>query len=262
MPWSFREWRRQRVLETSPLDGAAWGAVLEAFPFLRALDEAERDRLQRWVTLFLREKSTQGAGGLVLDDHMRYAIAAQACMLILELDLEYFRGWSEVIVYPDAFLAPRELTDEAGVVHAHHEALAGEAWLGGPVILSWADAAPVDCTDGVNVVLHEFAHKLDMLNGETNGYPPLHREMSRRAWMEAFESAYRDFCARVDRGDHTLIDPYAAEHPGEFFAVMTEAFFEIPEVLRREYPEVYGQLARFYRQDTFARFERATAAQG
>jgi hypothetical protein len=261
MPWSFREWRRERALDANPLDGTAWREVLDSIPFLRALDPAERERLQRWATLFLGEKSFQGAGGLTLDDHMCYAIAAQACILILELDLEYFRGWSEIIVYPDEFLAPREFVDEAGVVHSHREILAGEAWLGGPVILSWADAAPGEYEDGVNVVLHEFAHKLDMLNGETNGYPPLHRGMSREAWIDAFEPAYRDFCERVDGGEDTLIDPYAAEHPGEFFAVMTEAFFEIPSVLRSEYPGVYDQLARFYRQDTGARLERARGRQ-
>ena len=259
MPWSFREWRRQRVLEARPLDARAWTAVVESVPVLRVLDQTERDRLQRWVTLFLSEKHAHGAGGLTLDEGMRYAIAAQACILILELDLQYFRGWSEIIVYPDEFLAPREFMDEAGVVHTHREALAGEAWLGGPVILSWADAVPGAYADGVNVVLHEFAHKLDMLNGETNGFPPLHRDMSRETWREAFESAYRNFCERVDSGEDTLIDPYASEHPGEFFAVMTEAFFETPGLLRREYPEVYGQLARFYRQDPHARLERAGA---
>lgn len=260
MSWSLREWRRQRVLEGRPLDAQVFTAVVESFPFLRVLDRAERERLGRWATLFLSEKHVHGAGGLELDDRMRYAIAAQACLLILELDFDYFRGWSEIVVYPDEFLVPREYTDEAGVVHAHREVLAGEAWLGGPVILSWADAAPSSYADGVNVVLHEFAHKLDMLNGETNGFPPLHRDMSRDAWREAFESAYADFCERVDGGEDTLIDPYAAEHPGEFFAVTTEAFFELPAVLDREYPEVYGQLARFYRQDPGARAERARKA--
>ncbi|MCU0974093.1 MAG: zinc-dependent peptidase, partial [Burkholderiales bacterium] len=242
-----------------PLDARTWAAVLASLSFLRVLDQAERDRLERWVTLFLCEKKLLGADGLTLDDSMRYAIGAQACMLILELDLEYFRGWSEIIVYPDEFLAPREFMDEAGVMHAHREALAGEAWLSGPVILSWADAAPSAGGDGVNVVLHEFAHKLDMLNGETNGFPPLHRDMSREAWCEAFESAYRDFCERVDRGEHTRIDPYASEHPAEFFAVMTEGFFETPAVLRQEYPDVYRQLTRFYRQDPHARLGRAGA---
>jgi hypothetical protein len=253
MGWSLREWRRQRVLDGRPLDARVFGAVVESFAFIRGLDSNQRERLCRWATLFLSEKRVHGAGGLELDDRMRYGIAAQACMLILELDFDYFRGWSEIIVYPDEFLVPREYVDEAGVVHAHREVLAGEAWLGGSVILSWADAAPGTHEDGVNVVLHEFAHKLDMLNGDVDGYPPLHRDMSRDAWRAAFEAAYADFCERVDRGEDTVIDPYASEQPGEFFAVMTETFFELPAVLRREYPEVYRQLARFYRQDPATR---------
>ncbi len=263
MGWSLREWRRQRVLEGRPLDAPMFAAVLDSFPALRVLDSDERARLERWATLFLDEKHMHGAGGLELDDRMRYGIAAQACLLILELDFDYFRGWSEIIVYPDEFLVRREYVDEAGVVHAHREALAGEAWLGGPVILSWADAAPATQPDGVNVVLHEFAHKLDMRNGDVNGYPPLHRDMSRDAWHAAFESAYENFCERVERGDNTRIDPYASEHPGEFFAVVTEVFFELPALLQWEYPQVYRQLAAFYRQDPEARRERVRAsAQG
>ncbi len=253
MLWSLRRWREQRALETSFLEGCAWNDVLDSYPVLRVLNATEREQLRRLVVLFLHGKSVHGAAGLQLDQHMRYAIAAQACLLVLELELDYFRGWSEIVVYPDEFLAPREIVDEAGVVHAHREVLAGEAWLGGPVILSWADAAPAAHDDGVNVVLHEFAHKLDMLNGETNGCPPLHRDMSHQVWRDAFDSAYRDFCERVAGGEDTQIDPYAAEHPGEFFAVMTEAFFESPFALRDEYPAVYEQLARFYRQDTCVR---------
>jgi len=259
---NLRDWRRQRVLDRSPLDPQRWEAVLASFPFLRALDRDEGEKLRRWVTLFLREKDMHGAAGLALDDGMRYAIAAQACILILELDLEYFRGWAEVVVYPNEFLAPRNYVDEAGVVHSHREALAGEAWLGGPVILSWADAAPGEYRDGVNVVIHEFAHKLDMLNGEADGYPPLHRGMTRKAWLEAFETAYRDFCDRVDAGEEMPIDPYASEHQGEFFAVMTEAFFEIPQELQGAYPEVYRQLSLFYRQDPLLRVARATRRVG
>jgi len=110
----------------------------------------------------------------------------------------------------------------------------------------------------VNVVVHEFAHKLDMLNGGANGYPPLHRGMDRRSWSEAFGAAYRDLCARVDAGEDTVIDPYASESPGEFFAVLSEAFFELPDVVEAEYPRVYAQLAQFYRQDPLARLPSRT----
>jgi hypothetical protein len=141
-------------------------------------------------------------------------------------------------------------------VHQGDEPYAGEAWLGGPVVLSWADAQGTDYADGVNVVIHEFAHKLDMLNGEANGFPPLHAGMSRHVWAQAFAAAYEDFCARVDAGEDTLIDPYAGESAGEFFAVLSEAFFETPDVVRDEYPEVYAQLAQFYRQDPAQRLSR------
>ena len=132
-------------------------------------------------------------------------------------------------------------------MHEFDDQVAGEAWEGGPVLLSWFDRP--EAADGMNVVIHEFAHKLDMLNGPPDGLPPLHEGMKRQAWIDAFEPAYADFCARVDDGEETWIDPYAAEHPAEFFAVTSEVFFEAPDLLRHEYPAVYEQLRQFYRQD-------------
>ena len=222
-------------------------------PFLRGLSDAERERLRQTVILFLHRKSIHGAGGLKLDAGMRLLIAAQACILILNLDIDYYRGWVEVIVYPDEFVPTIDYTDEAGVVHTEREPHTGEAWLQGPVILSWADVAP--SADGVNVVIHEFAHKLDMLNGDANGFPPLHQGMSREAWSQAFSAAYADFCRRVDADEEVAIDPYAAASPGEFFAVLSEAFFEIPHAVLGLYPQVYDQLRLFYRQHPAARMD-------
>jgi Mlc titration factor MtfA (ptsG expression regulator) len=205
------------------------------------------------VALFLHEKSIHGAGGMAVDDAARLAIAVQACILILNLGLESYRGWVEIIVYPDEFVAEYEYIDEAGVSHSVHEPIAGESWVQGPVILSWADAEEAGRGTSYNVVIHEFAHKLDMLNGDANGFPPLHADMAREAWAETFSAAYAHFCDRVDRGFDVELDDYAAESPAEFFAVMSEAFFESPHVVRRSYPQVYAQLARFYRQDPAAR---------
>ncbi len=227
--------------------------MIRRFPFVIQLGESERERLREWVVLFLHQKSIHGAGGFVVTDEIRVLIAVQACMLILNLDLDYYRGWVEVIVYPDEFMPEHRDVDEAGVVHVSREPMAGESWLGGPVVLSAADVDPASMEEGVNVVIHEFAHKLDMLNGEANGFPPLHPGMDRRAWRDAFASAYGDFCRRVDEYEDSAIDPYAAEHPAEFFAVLTEAFFQTPSAVRAEYPDVYGQLACFYRQDPAAR---------
>jgi len=247
----LKRWWRARIIAGAPLDPAQWRRTLERLPFLRGLSAAERERLRESVILFLHQKSIHGAGGLELDAEMRLLIAAQACLPILNLDLDYYRGWVEVIVYPDEFVPRMQYTDDAGVVHTERVPHTGEAWLRGPVILSWADVAPR--ADGVNVVLHEFAHKLDMLNGDANGFPPLHRGMNREAWSQAFGSAYADFCRRVEAGHEDAIDPYAAESPGEFFAVLSEAFFESPRAIIDLYPRVYDQLRLFYRQDPAAR---------
>jgi Mlc titration factor MtfA (ptsG expression regulator) len=244
----FKRWRRQRVLRQSALDVETWRRVAGKFSFIRRLKPDEQERLRQLVVLFLSEKRIHGAGGLELTDEMRTGIAIQACILILNLDLDYYAGWVEIIVYPDEFVPERQYTDDAGVVHVTHEPLAGEAWLQGPLILSYADVARSG-EDGINVIIHEFAHKLDMLNGSPNGYPPLHKNMSREVWASAFEQAYKDFCGRVERREDSLIDPYAAEDPGEFFAVLSEVFFETPEVVKQEYPKVYEQLCLFYRQD-------------
>lgn len=244
---SIRRWWRQRIIERSQLDADLWDETLKRLPFLSGLTDNECARLREAVILFLHQKSIRGAAGLELDSAMQLMIAAQACILILNLDVDYYRGWVEVIVYPDEFVPTIEYTDEDGVVHVDREARVGEAWLQGPLILSWADVAPM--ADGVNVVIHEFAHKLDMLNGDANGYPPLHAGMTREAWSAAFTAAYDDFCRRVDRAEDTAIDPYAAESPAEFFAVLSEAFFETPHAVLTAFPQVYAQLKSFYRQD-------------
>lgn len=240
--------------------------AVSRYSFTRALPEAERCRLRELVTLFLHDKAIHGAGGLVMREEIRMAVAIQACILILNLDLSYFRGWSEVIVYPDEFVVDYEYADEDGVVHRVREPMAGESWLQGPVILSWADTAAADQGGGYNVVIHEFAHKIDMLNGDANGFPPLHPDMRREAWSGAFGAAYADFCARVERAAGLPFDSYAAEDPAEFFAVASEAFFEVPRAVQAGYPEVYRQLALFYRQDPLRRLPpedlRAAAAPG
>jgi len=250
---AIRRWRRSRIIAGANLDPELWCRTLDQLPFLAGLAADERERLRQAVILFLHTKSVYGAGGLELDAAMPVLIAAQACILIMNLDVDYFEGWVEVIVYPDEFVPKAEFMDEDGVVHTDLAPRAGEAWLDGPVILSWADVAPRDDGEGVNVVIHEFAHKLDMLNGDANGCPPLHAGMSRRVWAAAFEAAYADFCRRVERDEETSIDPYAGESPAEFFAVMSEAFFEIPRAVHADYPDVYAQLALFYKQDPLRR---------
>lgn len=217
------------------------------------LSSEETGRLRQLAGEFLRDKIFEPAGGMILDDAVRTRIAALACLPILGLDYGWYEGWRTVIVYPGEFVRPRSQFDEIGVMHEWEEVLTGESWERGPVILSWADVDASGRRDGYNVVIHEMAHKLDMLNGNPDGFPPLHRELHRRAWTEHFTAAYRDFNARLDRGEATAIDPYAAEEPGEFFAVLSEYFFELPALVKAEYPAVYDLLAGFYRQDPAAR---------
>lgn len=250
-----KNWRRRRVLRRSSLQQAEWQRTVADLPVLRGLNLDELRRLKDLTVLFLHEKSLEVVGDLELTDAMRLRIAAQACLPILNLDLDYYRNWVSVIVYPAGFLSHRQYRDTAGVVHSGYQARVGESWAQGPVILSWADIAHTGVGDGFNVVIHEFAHKLDMLNGVANGMPPLHRDMAVAAWSRLFTAAYEDLCSRMEAGLGTIINPYAGESPAEFFAVVSEAFFEIPNVLLAVYPEIYGQLRAFYRQHPVSRQE-------
>lgn len=249
----FGRWRRARALRRQAIDDAQWQRVVSRFSFLRALPAEDLRRLRELAALFLDRKPVSGAGGLRMTREMQLLIAAQACLLVLNLGLDYYDDWVEVIVYPDEFVTDHEYMSEDGVVHRMRGPLSGEAWERGPVILSWRDAEAADGGDGYNVVLHEFAHKLDMRNGAANGFPPLHAGMDRAAWSRAFESAYEDFRQRLERRDEICVDPYAAEHPAEFFAVLSEAFFEKPDAVHADYPGIYQQLAAFYRQDPLNR---------
>lgn len=252
---SIRKWKRKRVLASSAIPEPLWREALETLSFVAIYNNTELARLRELAVIFLSEKSIVGGRGFEVTPVMRVAIAIQACVLILNLDPGYFDGWENVIVYPDEFVTDLEFEDDAGVVHRRRESLAGEAVLGGPVVLSWPDVeASADWDSaGMNLVIHEFAHKLDMLNGNANGFPPLHAGMSREAWAQAFTEAYKDLCRRVKAGEDTDIDPYATEAPGEFFAVVSEAFFEMPDIVRETYPAVYAQLTEFYRQDPASR---------
>jgi Mlc titration factor MtfA (ptsG expression regulator) len=229
---------------------ALWEETLVQCPILGRLDADARRRLRDLALLFLHEKSLEAAGGLVLDDAMRVRVAALACLPILELGLDCYDGFGSVIVYPDEFLVRnREVVDEAGVVHIGDDVLSGEAWEQGPVILAWSEVAQSGRGEGFNVVAHEFAHKLDMLDGEADGVPPLHRGMRVGDWVAAFDDAYDGLLDQLDRNEKPWLDPYAAEDAAEFFAVCSEMFFDVPRRFRAEYPALYAQLRAFYKQD-------------
>jgi Mlc titration factor MtfA (ptsG expression regulator) len=254
---AIRNWRRRRTLATAAIPETLWQEALDALPFLAIYTEDEIKRLRERVVVFLSEKGIVGAAGFTVTPLMRVLIAMQACAPALWLDADCYDGWENVIVYPDEFIIAREFEDEAGVVHRHREQLAGESMPGGPVVLSWSDVeAGADWDSaGMNLVIHEFAHKLDMHNGDANGCPPLPADMRPDDWQRTMKIAYEHFRARVESEQDTAIDPYAAESPAEFFAVLSEVFFAEPALLLREYADVYDLLRRYYRQDPARRSE-------
>jgi MtfA peptidase len=268
----YRTVKRAATRTVPLIDEALWRQATEHYYFMRRLSKEENRRLRLIASDFLSRKKFTGAAEFEITPLMQVQVAAQASILILELGVSQFDGWSEIIIYPGKFAPKREVTDHAGVVHTTRDALAGEAWLGGPVVLSYEDVASLDhqrhhyaYTSAYNVVIHEFAHKLDMRNGNANGFPPLHKGMSAVAWKRDFMAAYLDFCKRVDHADEyehldndaslnaLPMDPYGSESPAEFFAVASETFFERPENLAAGYPAVYAQLKQFYKQDPLAR---------
>lgn len=239
----FANWRRRSLT----IDDDAWRGACSDIKLLAHYDANDRARLRTLVHTFLESKHFSAAQNFALDDALRLRTAIYACVPVLNLGLEYYAPWREIVIYPAPFLPAREFEDEAGVVHVVRDALAGEAWLQGPIILSAPDIVNAG-VDGVNVVLHECAHKLDMLNGDANGFPPLHADMDAHEWSTVFSSAYATLCDEP-ADDTGVLDPYGTESPGEFFAVASEAFFETPRDLRAELPALYRQLRAFYRQD-------------
>jgi len=237
------------MLQRNPIPHHVWQSVTRRVLVLRALDAVQMAHLREMTTWFLDQKSITGAQGLEVTPSMKVAVAAQACLLILNLGVEHFDGWVEVILYPGAFRVNHAQMDAIGLVRNEASVLTGESWLRGPVILSWEDVErdTYHYHAGHNVVLHEFAHKLDGLSGVTNGMPPLRRGMSRKRWAEALSGAYAALCLQVAAGEPAFINPYAATNPAEFFAVLSEYFFTAPDILKNCCPSVHKQLMLFYR---------------
>jgi len=244
---------RWRVPAPVSIDEATWQQVRQRCAWAAAL-EAERERTLRALTAqFLQRKTISPLAGLTLDAVQHAVLATLCCLPLLEFGAEGLRGWSQVLVYPDAFGVRRSHVDAAGVLHEWEDELIGESWDSGPLILSWADVQ-ADLDDphaGYCVAVHEMAHKLDVLDGALDGTPPLPRDWQRR-WATDFQRSYDAFCKRVERGHASQIDAYAAEAPEEFFAVVSEFHFSAPERLQREMPEVAAHLARFYGRSPFA----------
>ena len=260
-------WRRRRLLEKYAFPDEDWAQALAPFRFFDRLNREERQRLREWVSLFCAQKEFAGARGFEVNLQTQLMIAAQACLPILNLDLAFYRDWHGIVVYGgEELVTHKEVVDEAGVVHEFDDVFMGEAMPDGPVVLTWEGVRQAGAEGELvcSVVIHEFAHKLDMLNGEANGAPPLtvkfHAGLTRAQWQGTMRHAYDEFCAQVGRWEARgqrdeempVIDPYAAEDAGEFFAVMAETFFTRPEDVYGEFPELYRLLARYFRQQPLA----------
>lgn len=244
-PW--RTWRRRRLL-AQPFP-APWEPHLAQLPFYSQLTPDQQARLRDDLRILIAEKNWEGCGGLVLDDEMRVVIAATACLLVLGLDHDPYRRVTSILVYPSGWRVPGRATATGETPSDRHHL--GEAWHQGPVVLAW-DAArhgAFDPDDGRNLVLHEFAHQLDFLDGFADGRPPLRARGDGLAWRTAMQREFDALTAADSRGRKTLLDPYGATNAAEFFAVATECFFERGAALSARHPALYAVLQQYYGQD-------------
>lgn len=248
-PWLLE--RKRKALRAQPFP-AAWRRILKrCVPYVGHLPADLQLQLKQHIQVFLAEKAFIGCNGLHITDDIRITIAAHACLLILNRPGGYYPNLRQVLVYPDSFVVERDHVDAAGVAHRARQVLAGESWSQGQVILSWQDtlegAAVVD--DGQNVAIHEFAHQLDQATGSANGAPQLARRENYLRWSSVLGKEFASLQTRVARREASLFSDYAATDPGEFFAVISEVFFEQPQPMAQAYPELYRELSQYYRLD-------------
>jgi Mlc titration factor MtfA (ptsG expression regulator) len=250
--------RRRKKIRARPFPDAWRGYMERHVPYVEMLTVAERAELEGHVQVFLEEKRFEGCGGLEMTDEIRVSIAAQACMLLLGRDTDYYRGLGSILVYPSAYVATSTSSLAGGSVVESEQVRLGESWSTGQVVLSWDDVerGAADVRDGHNVVFHEFAHQLDGLNPASDGAPVLDKRSMYIAWARVLGAEYERLLDDIDRHRRTVLDSYGATNPAEFFAVASETFFEQPISLRRRHPELYDQLALFYKQDPASRYEQ------
>ena len=253
----WRTWQRSReaaALRRRAIPDDLWKRTLVRYPFLRWRSTEDQLELRRLTSLFLDRKEFSGAGGLRLTNAIVVSIAAQAVLPVLKLGLGRYDSFVGIVVHPDQVVARRTVHDDDGLVHEYDETLSGEAVQGGPVMLSWRDVraggrAGRAGAGGYNVVIHEFAHVLDMADGQSDGVPILPLGWSRQAWLDVLQPQLDEFMRRVDAGEDTVLDPYGANGLDEFFAVASESFFVDPHGLATEHRPLYGMLAQLFEQD-------------
>ena len=231
---------------------ASWLAILrQNISYYDRLTPPEREQLQRDIQVFIAEKNFEGCGGLEITDEIKVTIAAYACILLLNRPHDYYPRLQSILVYPDAYPAPVLRIVPGNIAVAGHEMRAGESWRIGAVVLSWNHVLrrPAAVPEGRNVALHEFAHQLDQENGSTDGAPALPTTSQYTTWARVLGNEFETLSRQTAADQPTLIDKYGAVEPAEFFAVVTEYFFEKPLPLKERHPALYEELRRFYHQD-------------
>jgi Mlc titration factor MtfA (ptsG expression regulator) len=230
----------------------AWARILERnVPYYGCLPAAEQEKLRQLIQVFLSKKSFEGAAGIQVTDEMRVTIAAQACILQLNRDESFYPTLRTVIVYPGAYRVREDRRQPDGANIRTTEIRHGESWDHGVVLLSWDDVmrGAAEIGDGYNLVFHEFAHQLDSEAGAANGAPYLPHRSMYDPWASVLSREYKNLREELARHRQTFLAPYGAQSPAEFFAVVTELFFERPNEMMRNHPDLYEQLRLFYRQD-------------
>jgi hypothetical protein len=246
--------RRQRIL-AEPVPSSWQEIMLDKFAPYASLSEKERGRLVDDMRIFIAEKEWEGCGGLELTDEMRVTVAAHACRMILELDVDYFRQVQTILIYPAGFKTPQQLPLLPGLaLEGGKSDVLGQSVHRGPVLLSWKEVVDDlgNAGEGKNLIYHEFAHKLDMLNGEADGIPPIDDAGLVERWLEIMPAELKRLRRAAAAGRDTLLDSYGAENEVEFFAVASECFFQLPRDMRLKHPQLYAILSEFYRQDPAA----------
>jgi Mlc titration factor MtfA (ptsG expression regulator) len=245
---------RRRKLREKPFP-AAWREILQRrVPTFRRLPPDLQVQLEKHIQVFLAEKSFVGCDGFEIDDEVRVTIAAQACLLLLNRKTGYFPNLRQILVYPGAFIVERLRPEPSGVLQEHRQALSGESWTHGQVVLSWEDAAhgAAIADDGANVVIHEFAHQLDQEKGFANGAPLLGGRDRYSRWSQVLAWEFARLRDQAFLQQPSLLSYYGATDPAEFFAVASEVFFEQPQQMAAEHPALYRELRDLYRVDPVA----------
>ncbi len=248
--FGFKRRRRQR-LRNQPFPSEWTDTILHNVPYYGLLSLEDQKELRGHTLVFLHEKRFEGCGGLEITDEIRVTIAAQACILILHRDTDYFPLVRTILVYPGEYSAPSSEELHDGIIHEEIEDRFGESWYRGPVVLAWDDVlrGATDIKDGYNVVFHEFAHQLDSESGDLDGAPVLPHPSLYKDWALVMKAEYKSLLDALENNRPHLIEEYASEEPAEFFAVVTELFFEKPTELKYHHPELYKQLSAYYLQD-------------